>query len=54
MHELSFYDELSITEISEAFKRYARSYKVKIVDHKYPLVQLEASKSSIKDLFKAF
>ena len=52
MHELSFYDELSITEISEAFKRYARSYKVKIVDHKYPLVQLEASKSSIKDLFK--
>ena len=52
MHELPFYDELSITEVSKAFKRYARSYKVEIVDHKDPLVQLEASKSSIKDLFK--
>ena len=52
LHELPLYDELSITEISKAFKRYARSYKVEIVDHKDLLVQLEASKSSIKDLFK--
>ena len=52
LHKLPFYDELSITEISKAFKRHARSYKVEIVDRKYPLVQLEASKSSIKDLFK--
>ena len=52
LHELPFYDELSITEISKAFKRYARSYKVEIVDHTDPLVQLQASKSSIKDLFK--
>ena len=52
LHELPFYDELSITEVSKAFKRYARSYRVKIVDHKDPLVQLKASKSSIKDLFK--
>ena len=43
---------MSITEVSKAFKRYARSYKIEIVDHKDPLVQLEASKSSIKDLFK--
>ena len=43
---------MSITEVSKAFKRYARSYKVQIVDHKNPLIQLEASKSSIKDLFK--
>ena len=50
--ELPFYEELSITEISRAFKRYARSYKVEIVYYKDPLVQLEASKSSIKDLFK--
>ena len=35
----------------KAFKRYASSYKVEIIDHKDPLVQLEASKSSIKDLF---
>ena len=52
LHELPFYDELSITEVSKAFKRYARSYKIEIVDHKDPLVQLEATKSSIKDLFK--
>ena len=52
LHELPFYDELSITEVSKAFKRYARSYKVEMVEHKDPLVQLEASKSSIKDLFK--
>ena len=32
--------------------RYARSYKVEIVYSKDPLVQLEASKSSIKGLFK--
>ena len=27
------------------------SYKVKIIEQKFPIVQLEASKSSIKDLF---
>ena len=25
LHELPFYDELSITEVSKAFKRYARN-----------------------------
>ena len=54
LHELPFYDELSIAEVSSAFKRYARSYKVEIFDRKDPLIQLEASKSSIKDLFKDF
>ena len=52
LHELPLYDELSITKVSKAFKRYARSYKAEIVDHKDPLIQLEASKPSIKDLFK--
>ena len=51
LHE-PFYDELSIIEVPKAFKRYARSYKVEIVDHKDPLILLEASKSSIKDLLK--
>ena len=50
--ELRFYDELNIRKISRGFEWYARSYKVEIVDSKYPLAQLEASKSSIKDLFK--
>ena len=47
-----FHDELSVIEISEAFKRYAGSYKVEIIDTKDPLAQLETSKLSIKDLFK--
>ena len=51
-HELPFYDELSFVKISEAFKRYARSYKIEIIDSKDALVQLEASKGSIKDSFK--
>ena len=52
LHELPFYDKLSVLEISKAFRRYARSYKAEIIDPKDPLVQLETSKSSIKDLFK--
>ena len=52
LHELRFYHELSVVEISKAFRRYARSYKVEIIDSKDPLVQLESSKSSIEDLFK--
>ena len=39
-------------EISQAFKRYTRNYKIEIIDSKDPLAQLEASKSSIEDLFK--
>ena len=52
LYELPFYDELSVAEISKAFKRYARSYKIEIIDTKDPLAQLEANKSSIEDLFK--
>ena len=48
LHELPFYDELSIVKNSSAFSGHAKSYKVEIVDSKDPLVQLEASKSSIK------
>ena len=52
LHVLTFYVELSIVEISKAFKRYAKSYKIEIVDSKDPLAQLEASKSSTEDLLK--
>ena len=31
LHQLPFYEELNIVKKSEAFKRYARSYKVEIV-----------------------
>ena len=52
LHELPFYDELSTVKMSQAFKGYARSFKVEIIVSKDPLTQLEASKSSIEDLFK--
>ena len=52
LHGLPFYDELSVVEKSESFRRYARSYKVKIIEPKDLLVQLEASKSSIEGLLK--
>ena len=49
--ELPFYDRLNIIKTDQAFKGYARSYKVEIVDKKDLIVQLQASNSSIKDLF---
>ena len=49
--ELPFYDQINIIKTDQAFSGYAASYKVEIVDKKDLLVQLEASKSSIKDLF---
>ena len=52
LYELPFYDELSVVEISKAFRRYARSYKVEIIELKDLSVQLEASKLSIEDLLK--
>ena len=52
LEELLFYDELSMYQMSKAFGWYARSYKVEIVDSNDPLVQLEASKSNIKDMSK--
>ena len=47
--ELPFYEELSIIKTNRAFRGYAMSYKVEIIERKYPINQLEASKSSIKD-----
>ena len=52
LNELPFYDELNLVEISEAFQRYPRRYKIEIIDSSDPLSQLEASKSIIENLFK--
>ena len=49
--ELPFYNQLNIIKTDHAFSGYAISYKVEIVDKKDLIVQLEASKSSIKDFF---
>ena len=52
LHQCPRNDELSAVEISKTFKRYARSYKIEVIDLKVSLAQLEASKSSIEDFFK--
>ena len=49
--ELLFYDQLNTVRTDHAFSGYAMSYKVEIVDKKDLIVQLEASRSSIKNLF---
>ena len=49
--EQPFYEQLSIVKTNQAFKGYAMSYKIEIVEKKDLIVQLEESKSSIKDLF---
>ena len=49
--ELPFYEQLSVIKTNQAFKGYAKSYKGELIERKYPIVQLEASKSIIKDLF---
>ena len=51
MSELPFYKDLSVNEISEAFKRYAKSYKIEIVDKKDSMIQLYSSKECIVKLF---
>ena len=51
LSELSFYEELNVIKTNHAFRGYAMSCKVKLVEKKNPIKQLEASKSSIKDLF---
>ena len=50
--ELPFYEELNVIKTDYAFRGYAMSYKVQIVEKKAPLIQLGASKTSVKDLFK--
>ena len=50
LSELPFYEEPNVTKTNHAFTGYAMSYKVELVEEKDPVQQLEASKSSIKDL----
>ena len=51
MSELPFCKDLSVEEVGEAFKRYAKSYRVEIVDKKDPMIQLYSSKGRITKLF---
>ena len=44
LSEVPFYEELNVTKTNHAFKGYAMSYKVELVEKKDPIKQLEASK----------
>ena len=49
--EMPFYEQLSVTKLDHEFQGHAMLYKAEIIEKKDPIVQLEASKSSITDLF---
>ena len=49
--ELPFYGQLNIIKTNKVCRGHAMSYKIEIVERKDPILQLEASKSNIKDLF---
>ena len=51
LSELPFYEELNVIKTDHAFRGYAMSYKEEIIEKKDPIKELDASKSSIKDLF---
>ena len=51
LSKLPFYEELNVIKTNHAFRVYAMSYKVEIIEKKDSNKLLEASKSSIKDLF---
>ena len=46
-----FYEELSVIKTNHAFRGYAKSFKIEIIERKDSINQLEASTSSIKGLF---
>ena len=50
LKELPFYNDFSIVKNKTAFRGYAKSYKIEIVDKRDVTVQLETSKISIENL----
>ena len=51
LSELPFCEKLNVIKTNHGFRGYATSCKVEIIEKNDPIKQLEASKSSIKDLF---
>ena len=47
--ELSFYEQLSLIKTNQAFRGYAMSYKVEIIERNDPIVQLEASNDLLNE-----
>ena len=54
LYEVPFYDELSDVEISKAFRRYVKNYKVEIIEPKDTLAQLELENQALKNCLKTF
>ena len=54
LHELSFYNELISVKISKAFRRYARSYSIEIIDSKDPSVQFTLVNQVLKTYLKIY
>ena len=51
---LPFYNDIIISRKKRAFKKYAQTYEVEIIDNKSLSDSLSASKNSIKNLFDGF
>ena len=51
LRELPLYDDINISRKERAFRGYAETYKVEIVNNKYLSDSLPVSKNSIKNLF---
>ena len=49
--EFPFCKQLSVRKLHQAFQGCAMFYRVELIEKKDPIVQLETSKLSIKDLF---
>ena len=51
LRELPFYDDINISREERAFRGYAETYKVEVIDNKNFSNLLHVSKNSIKNLF---
>ena len=51
LRKLPFYDDINISRKERAFKRYAETYKVEIINNKSLCGSLFVDKNSIKNVF---
>ena len=51
LRELPFYDDINISRKERAFRGYAETYKVEVINNKSLSDLLHVSKNSIKNLF---
>ena len=51
LRELPFYDDINISKKERAFRGYAQTYKVEVIDNKRLSDSLSVSKNNIKNYF---